>query len=356
MRPLILNAVVVAVVVIVGVGGFVAGWEFKGSSAASATSATLSIVAAGSLAPILPTFAATFANATPGVTDPASAQLYEGSGTAASSLAGGDQPYDVFVAADFRTIPTSIETPAPTVASWEVVFASDPMVLAYEPGVAALSGMTSSNWWTKIVATGVTLGAPNASSDPLGANAIFTLELEDAAQSLGGSLYSHFYAGAEGALATPTSATKLISENDAATALSGGTVDVFLIYRSFAVADDLHYLNLSADVNLGGTSSANVTTYGSVATTVLSGTSTKSESGAPVLFSLTVPTTAQSRLVGIAFAAFLLANATATMWANYGFAPLAPAWSDHPTEVPAALTGSPAGGVALLPSYLAALV
>jgi len=354
MRPLIFNAAVVAAVVIVGVGGFVAGWELKGSSAASPD--TLSILAAGSLAPILPMFATAFVSATPGVSDPASAQLYEGSGTAASSLAGGHQPYDVFVAADFRTIPTSIETPSPTVASWEVVFASDPMVLAYEPGVGALSGMNSGNWWTKIVAAGVTLGAPNASSDPLGANAIFTLELEDAAQGLGGSLYGHFYSGAEGALASPTAATRLISENDAATALSGGTVDVFLIYRSFAVADGLHYLNLSTNVNLGGTSSANETTYGSAATTVLSGTSTKSESGAPVLFSLTVPTTAQDRVVGVAFAAFLLSNATATMWANIGFDPLAPAWSDHPTNVPAALTGSTSGGVTLLPSYLSALI
>lgn len=356
MRPLVRAASIAVALVLVGVGGVVGGWELRGGAAATAGSPILSIIAAGSLAPILPKLAGAFANATPGVSDPVAAQLYEGSGTAASSLAGGHQPFDLFVAADFRTIPTSIETPAPTVAGWEVVFAADPMVLAYAPGVSALAGMNTTNWASKVVGAGVTLGVPNASSDPLGANAIFTLELTDAADHLGGSLYGHFFSGAEGAFAEPTAATKYVPENVAGSTLAGGTVQIFLLYRSLAVADGLHYLNLSSDVDLAGTSATNETTYGTASTTVLSGTSTKVERGAPVLFSLTVPTTAQTPVVGIAFAAFLLSNATAAEWVSFGFEPLAPAWSDHPSAVPATLSGSPAGGVAVLPAYLSALL
>jgi molybdate/tungstate transport system substrate-binding protein len=355
MRPLVRNAGFVAVVAIVGTAGFAGGWALKSASSAASTP-TLWLVGAGSLAPILPSFASAFVNATPGVSDPVSAQLYEGSTTAASSLAGGEQPYDVFVAADFRTIPKDLETPAPSVAGWEVVFAADPMVLAYAPSDSALHGINATNWWTKIVQPGVVLGVPNASSDPLGANAIFTLELQDTAAHLSGGLYGHFFTGTEGALAGPTGSTLYVSENVAGAALSSGEVDAFLLYRSYAVADHLSIVPLGAGVDLGGTTSSNVSTYASVSTTVLSGAGTKSESGAPVLFSLTVPRTANSELLGDAFAAYLLSNASAATWTGFGFEPLAEEWSDHPASVPAALSGSPPEGVAPLPSYLTALL
>lgn len=342
---------------VVAAGGFVGGWYAGAASTGqSASSQTLWVVAAGSLAPILPSIASAFTATTPGVSDPISAQLYEGSTAAATTLAGGHQPYDLFVAADFRTIPGSIETPAPTVASWEVVFASDPIVLAYAPSDAALSGISSTNWWTKVVQTGVILGVPNASADPLGANAIFTLELQDAAAGLGGALYSHFFTGAQGALARPTTSTLYVSEDVAGTDLSSGEVDAFLIYRSYAVADHLAYVNLSAAVDLGGTTATNVSAYAAATTTVLAGTGTKVESAAPVLFALTVPSTAKSELVGDAFAAYLLGNTTASVWASNGFTPLEPAWTDHLAALPAMLSGSPPEGVAPLPSYLSALL
>jgi molybdate/tungstate transport system substrate-binding protein len=353
-RPLVRNAAFTAAVVVVAVAGFTGGWVLRPSS--STPTETLWVVGAGSLAPILPSFASAFVNATAGVADPVSAQLYEGSSTAASSLAGGEQPYDVFVAADFRTIPQDLESPAPSVAAWEIVFAADPVVLAYAPSDPALSGIGPANWWTKIVNPGVLLGVPNASSDPLGANAIYTLELQDAAAGLSGALYGHFFTGTEGALAGITSATRYVSENVAGAALASGEVDAFLLYRSYAVADHLTYVDLSIGVDLGGFSSTNVSAYAAASTTVLSGSGTKLEKGAPVLFSLTVPRTAQSAVLGTAFAAYLLSNATAGAWARFGFDPLAPEWTDHPSAVPAALSGSPPAGLASLPSYLASLL
>jgi molybdate/tungstate transport system substrate-binding protein len=358
MRPVAQTALVAVVIAVVGVAGFLAGWYLAPSghsSSSSTSSSTLSLIAAGTLAPILPGLATQFANATPGVQAPSSAQLYEGSSAAATTLAGGNQPYDVFVAADFRTIPKSLFPPTTPIATWEVVFAADPVVLAYAPSVTALNGINSNNWASKVVQSGVLLGAPNASSDPLGYNAIFTLELEDAALGLGGSLYHHFFNGAVGAFATPTSATLYVSENVAATALSSGEVDAFLIYRSYAVVDHLAYVNLSPGVNLGETDSASVATYATAVTTILSGTSTKSVSGAPVLFALTVPSSASSVPLGIAFSAFLLSNATAATWAADGFAPLAPLWATPLGSVPAALSGSPPSGTAALPSYLQSL-
>lgn len=355
-RPVVRTALIAAVVVVVGIAGFVGGWYAHTSSSSTPGPANLTIIAAGSLAPILPSIASAFQNATPGVNAPAATQLYEGSTAAASALTLPGQPYDIFVAADFRLIPQKLEPPTASVASWEAVFAIDPVVLAYEPGAAGLSGINSSNWYEKIVNPGVTLGTPNASSDPLGANAIFTLELTDGILGAAGAFYGHFYTGGLGGLGVPTANTKIVSENVAATALSTGEVSTFLIYRSYAEVDHLTYVSLNDSVNLGSINATEAAAYHAVSTTELSGTGTEVKHAAPVLFSLTVPNNAPDYGLGLLFSSYLLSNATATTWASDGFIPLAPIWTDQPTHLPPGLTGTAPSGVAPLPAYLAALL
>lgn len=358
-RPVLRQALTIAIVMVAAGAGLLGGWYLHASGTSSSgtgSTQTLSVIAAGSLSPILPAFASAFASGTPGVEAPLAAQLYEGSTAAASALTLPNQPYDLFVAADFRVVPQLLEPPATTVASWEVVFASDPLVLAYAPGVTGLTGITPANWYEKIVAPGVTLGVPNASSDPLGANAIFALELTDRLTHQNGSFYAHFFDGSMGALATPTAVTKYVSENVAATALSTGEVSTFLIYRSYAVVNHLSFVELNSSVDLGAVDAGDVALYASVTTTVLSGSSTSVRSGAPALFALTVPNNAPDYSLGLAFAADLLSNATARAWTSDGFTPLVPAWTDAPTQLPSALAGTAPSGVALLPSYLAALL
>jgi ABC-type molybdate transport system substrate-binding protein len=356
-RPVLRSALTLGVVLVAVAAGLLGGWYLHATAASSSGGPqTLSVIGAGSLAPVLPAFASAFANATPGVSAPLAAQLYEGSTAAASALTLPGQPYDLFVSADFRTIPQHLEAPHASVATWEVVLAADPLVLAYAPGAPGLSGINASNWDQKIVGAGVTLGVPNASADPLGANAIFALELTDRLTHQGGSFYAHFFQGAMGALATPTSVTKYVSENVAATALSTGEVSTFLIYRSYAIVEHLSYVPLNASVDLGSFDPTDVAGYARVNTTELSGTSTEVKAGAPVLFALTVPGSAPDYPLGLSFAAYLLSNATAVAWSADGFTPLAPLWTDAPAHLPSALAGTAPGGIAPLPSYLAALL
>ncbi|MCI4347082.1 MAG: substrate-binding domain-containing protein [Thermoplasmata archaeon] len=355
MRPIPRNLLVGAIIILAVVGGFVGGWYARPTaSSTNSIPASLAVIAAGSLAPILPSFISSFVNATPGVQGPLSDQLYEGSTAAATALTTAPQPYDLFISADFRVIPKNLEPPTASIAHWEVVFASDPVVLAYEP-TSALSGIDATNWYQKISQTGVVLGAPNASADPLGANLIFSLELEDAVAGQAGAFYGHFFAGAEGALATPTTATRIVTETAMGSALTTGEVGVTLTYRSYAIADRLPYLNLTPAVNLGAVDASNVTHYGTVSTTELTTGGTKVVKGAPVLFALTVPSTAPDMTLGIAFASYLLSSATSALWATAGFAPLTPAWVDHTSQVPAALAGFAPNALPALPSYLAAL-
>jgi molybdate/tungstate transport system substrate-binding protein len=357
MRPVLRIGLTLVVVVAAAVGGLAGGWYLHAASSSSAASLeTLSVIGAGSLSPIVPSLASAFADATPGVSAPLAAQLYEGSTAAASALTLPNQPYDLFVAADFRVIPQHLEPPTATVASWEAVFAADPLVLAYEPGAAGLSGINSTNWYQKVVDPSVTLGVANASSDPLGANAIFALELTDGLTHQAGAFYGHFFQGGMGALASPTAVAKYVSEDVAATALSTGEVSTYLLYQSYAKVEHLSYVALNSSVDLGAFDPADVARYATVSTTVLSGTSTEVKRGAPILFALTVPTSAPNFALGVAFASFLLSNATAATWAADGFVPLAPLWTDEPTQLPAALSGTAPSGIAPLPAYLASLL
>ena len=355
MRLVARSLVVTAVVLVVFGAGLAGGWYLHPSGGGS-SSATLSVVAAGSLAPILPSIAASFARVTPGVSAPIAAELFEGSNAAASALTLPGQPYDVFVAADFRTVPQLLEPPGANVTDWEVVFAADPLVLAYAPGTAGLAGITATNWYEKVVDTGVTLGAPNASTDPLGANAVFALELADELTGASGALYGHFFSGGIGGFASPTVATKIVAENVAATALATGEVSAYLVYRSYAEVNHLEFVALNDSFDLGGISPGDVAAYAQASTTVLRGSASIAEHGTPVLFALTVPHDAPNYPLGLAFAEYLLSNVTASTWAADGFAPLAPLWTDAPGHLPAALAGTAPGAVASLPTYLATLL
>ncbi len=355
MRPVARNLAVVGIAVLAIGAGFVGGWYAhpSGSTSAGGTTTTLAVLAAGTLGANLPSFASSFANETPGVQAPLSAQLYEGSLAAATTLTVLGQPYDAFVSADYRVIPQHVE---PTTASWEVVFATDPLVLAYDPSAPGLSGITTSNWASDIVRPGITLGTPNASADPLGYNAIFTIELQDSLDGARGAFYSHFYTGSIGGFAGPvTTATKIVPETQAAAVLSTGTVDTYLIYRSYAIANHLAYVELSPHVNLAAYDPASVVNDTAASTTIVSGTSTRVVLGAPVLFAATVPSTAPNVPLGIAFIAYLLSNQTSAAWAADGYSMIAPAWTDHPSAIPAALAGFAPDSLPVVPAYLAAL-
>lgn len=355
MRPIVRNIAVVGVAVIAVVAGFVGGWYAHPSNSTSSggTTSTLAIIAAGTLGTELPALASGFANETPGVQAPLAAQLYEGSLAAATALTQLGQPYDAFISADYRVIPQHVETAA---TGWEVVFAADPLVLAYDPGVPALANLNASNWASVIVQPGITLGTPNASADPLGYNVIFTIELEDSLQGARGAFYAHFYTGRIGGFAGPVEAvTKIVPETQASAVLSTGTVDTYLIYRSYAVAEHLSFVELSPHVNLAAYDVSSVTNDSEASTTILSGSSAKVVTGAPVLFAATVPTTAPNVPLGLAFLAYLLSNRTASTWVADGFLLIAPAWTDRPDAIPGAVAGFAPDSLPPVPAYLAAL-
>jgi molybdate/tungstate transport system substrate-binding protein len=309
--------------------GLVAGFELHGSPSgapsAGSGSSTLSVTAAGLLDGVFPAEASLLANETSGISTPTAAEQFEGSLTALEAISELHQPYDVAASADFRLIPLLLE---PSYASWQVLFASSPLVLAYDAASPAMHGINSTNWPTVLTTPGVLLGLANASADPDGFNAIFALELEGLlTEGSLSALYDHFFTTPPGQLAVLNPATtRSVPETEAASLLSSGSIDAYFLYRAFAVSHHLSYLSLSPSVDLSNFSAAAIASYAQASTEILGPTgSLERVVGAPVAFTATVPANAPNATLGTLFVHLLLTPAGQALLAEQGFSPLEPA-------------------------------
>ncbi|HXW66999.1 MAG TPA: substrate-binding domain-containing protein [Thermoplasmata archaeon] len=349
--------IVVVIVVAAAVGGigFYAGYEYRGSPAATGTVAnnTLSIGAAGTLTITFPELASALVNETPGISAPLAAQDYEGSLDVTSGITSQSLRVDVAALADFRLAPQLLY---PTYANYEVVFAQTQEVLIYNASLPAYAGIDSANWAEKLAtetANGgsARLGIWNASTDPNGYNEIFSLMLQGQYYGSGISdYYSDFYSGAPGSYATPNPSTTILEhESHAASLIETGVVSAVITYKAVAIQNHLPYVLLDPIVGLGSNNSTALTAYAG-----LPGTQILSSSGAlatvhpaPILFAATVPLNAQNAALGLLFLHLLLSPQGSAILAQGGaWTPIFPGWTDQPSKVPGLLapdvTGLPA--------------
>jgi molybdate/tungstate transport system substrate-binding protein len=359
------RAVIAVVVVLVAIGaagvGFVGGYEYRDSPAATSggsENSTLSILAAGTLNTVFPRLAGLLVNETPGISAPLVAQTYEGSLDVSTALASLGARADVAALADFRLIPQLLE---PKFAGYEVVFAATPEVLAYNASLSAFAGINESNWAEKLVRDVTTpgnrpFGVWNASTDPNGYNEIFSLELQGMLYNDSESLfYNTFYGGAAGSPAVPIPATTVVEkESMAATLLRTGVVSAIITYRAYAVANHLAYVSFDPIVGLAANNSSAIADYAKANTTIVSSTGGFTQvSAAPVLFAATVPSSAPNPVLGAAFLHLLLSPLGSAILSGGGaFDPIYPGWVDSPSAVPPVLAPDVTGLPAWASAYL----
>jgi ABC-type molybdate transport system substrate-binding protein len=357
--------IVVVIVVAAGIGGvgFYAGYEYRGSPAASpgaTVNNTLSILGAGTLTVTFPLLAKALVAEDPTVSAPAAAQTYEGSLDVTTAITSLTSKADVAALADFRLVPQYLE---PTYANYGVVFAETQEVLIYNASVPAFSGINSMNWGAKLVAE-ATSGAPNsklgiwnASTDPNGYNEIFSMMLQGELYGSGiSSVYSTFYSGSPGSYANPNPSTTIIEhESQAASLVETGVVPAVITYQPVAIQNDLPYVLLNQTVGLLSNTSYALGQYAA-----LPGTQILSSSGtlatvhpAPILFSATVPLNAPNPALGAAFLHLLLSpQGSAILAQDHAWIPVFPGWVYGPGTVPSVI----APDVTTLPSWAAPFV
>jgi molybdate/tungstate transport system substrate-binding protein len=355
--------IVIVIVVAAAIGGvgFFAGYEYRGSPAASPSTAannTLSILGAGTLTYTFPELANVLVNETPGISAPAAAQTYEGSLDITGAITGSGAKADVAALADFRLIPSLLE---PTYASYEIVFAQTQEVLIYNASLPAFNGVNSSNWGQKLITDVDTpgnapMGVWNASTDPNGYNEIFSMMLQGQFQNGSTSaIYSHFYNGAPGTYATPNpTTTRIEHESLATTLINTGVVSAVITYKAVAIQNNLHYVLLNPIVGLGANNSTALADYAKLSTQIISSSGALATVvPAPILFAVTVPSNAPNAALGALFIHLLLSpQGSAILAQDNAWDPIFPGWAPDPSAVPGIL----APDVTTLPSWASPFV
>ncbi len=199
------------------------------SSQASGQSTTVAILAAGSLQNAL-------ANGLkPTVDVPVQIESH-GSATVARMIDEGQRDPDIVTVADVALFEEPLTPP------WHVVFTSNSIVIAYNPGTDGgqqLAEAGTEHWYEPIVSGNVDVGRTNPDQDPLGYRALFMFELAsryyDDVSNLGEQILQQNQIYPE---------TSLISQFET------GSIDAAIAYRNMAVERDYNHIELPDQINL----------------------------------------------------------------------------------------------------------
>ena len=218
-----------------------------------------------------------------------------GSVACARKITELDRQCDVMASADYRVIDNML---IGEYTDWNCVFATNQMVLCYVPDSRFASEITSENWFEILGRHGVEWGHSDPNADPCGYRTLLTLQLTEVFYNQPG-LFDQLINGRNEANIRPKS-VELIS------LLQSGHLDYAFEYLSVAVQHDLEYVVLASEVNLGDPDLAE---FYATASTEIAGSdpgSTRTVTGAPIAYGITILRDAPNAEAAEAFVAFLL--------------------------------------------------
>ncbi|HEV2360010.1 MAG TPA: extracellular solute-binding protein [bacterium] len=243
-----------------------------------------------------------------------------GSTALAYLIRDGLVPADVFVSADpaVNTLLAS-GTGAPSVP-WFLAFGSTTMVVAYapgspfaprlgravDPGPGAGSAASRSRAWFRILAApGLRLGRTDPMLDPKGYRTLFVLRLAEQ--------YYHEPGLAERLLGGDENTVQIFPEEALLGRLASGQLDAGFFYLVEAVAQHLPYIGLPPAINLGDPAWA--AAYAKVSYADPKG---RVHHGAPILYTVAIPSSARNAGGAVRFVGFLLGRDARALLAARG--------------------------------------
>ena len=247
-----------------------------------------------------------------------------GSTALAHMIRDGLVPADVFVSAEPGV--NGILAPqagAPSV-SWYLTFGTTSMVIAYAPGSRFAPTLRIGPWFHVLASPGLRLGRTDPALDPKGFRTILVAQLAEA--------YYHERGLAQRLLGPDENPSQIFPEEALVGRLTSGQLDVGFFYLVEAVAEHLPYVTLPPAVNLSDPEFA--ATYGAVSWVDSSGAK---HTGAPIVYTVTIPSSARNPDGAARFVAFLLGREARALLTSRGILAVPVRAGGRTSEVPPSL-------------------
>jgi molybdate/tungstate transport system substrate-binding protein len=296
------------------------GCGSSGSSGASARHPTLIVFGAGTLATPFTAEIAAFKKANPDVTVHSQ---FGASADMVKSVTQLHQPDDVLGVADYSLIPKLMFGSKPS-ASWYVGFVSNQITFAYTSHSKGAGQLTPSNWYKILAGPGVHIGRSNPAADPSGYQILQMLQLADG--------YYHDPKLSASVLKNSPDSSVATTETSLLGALQSGQIDYLAIYRSSALEEHLHYIQLPVQINLSDPALA-----GGYAKVSIHAGSLGTLTAKPIIYAMTIPASAPDKTIGQKFIGFVLSPQGQSIMRGNGFVVISPALASSQAKLPASL-------------------
>lgn len=201
---------------------------------------------------------------------------------------------DAYFSADYAVIDRLLR---PDYANWNVMFASNELVLMYGPESKFADEVNADNWFEIILKPDVRWGHSDPNADPCGYRALMVLQLAQ-------EYYDRPDLFQE-ALDDPLRAVRP-KAIDLVAMVESGAMDYAFEYRSVAVQHELDYVTLPPEVNLADPAMADLYATVGVERAGKEPGTTIVTKGAPIVYGCTVPIQAVNPDGGRAFVEYAL--------------------------------------------------
>jgi molybdate/tungstate transport system substrate-binding protein len=254
-----------------------------------------------------------------------------GSGAIANQIKGKIATPDVVEFADPAVNTSLIGSANGNFVSWYLTFATSQLVIGFDPKskfakefVAVQHGKLA--WYQALQQKGLRLGRTDPNIDPKGYRAIWMANLAQKQYHLKGF--------AQRLLGAPENPSQVFLEQVLVARMLTGQIDAGVFYLSEVKDLGIPYIHLPPQVNLGSTKYAKL--YATQHFTTSTG---QSITGAPIQYTITIPTTVKNEAGAEAFVQFVLSSRVRAISAAHGLLPFKVTVGGDSSAVPNSLTG-----------------
>ena len=288
-----------------------------------AVSTELTIFHAGSLSVPFREVSALFEQRHPGVTVKPEAA---GSRECARKISDLGRSCDVFGSADYEVVENLL---IPEHVDFNIRFATNEMAIVYTGKSNRADEISPSNWPEILLKDDVVFGRSDPNSDPCGYRTVMVFQLAEKHYGMPGLAQTLEKKHGDRYIRP--------KETDLLALLEAGEIDYLFIYRSVGQQHGLTILRLPDEISLRSPELADLYGSATVAVTGKQPGELITRAGGPIVYSVTIPNSAQSQKLAEAYVALLLsAEGQATM-SKCGQEPIVPAQTLQYDRVPARL-------------------